>query len=474
MLSMDRTPKLKEACGICGVYGHREASNLTYLGLYALQHRGQESAGIVSSDGKILHSNRGMGLVAEVFKEDLRNGLPGDLAIGHVRYSTTGLSLIQNVQPFVVGYSKGAIAIAHNGNLVNAHLLREQLTESGALFQSTMDTEVIVHLLAKSSEESLIERIVDALAQVEGSYCLLFLTEDSLIVARDPFGFRPLVMGDLGGAPVFASETCALDLIEASFIREIDPGEIVVVDQNGIRSYRPFPPRPKHCIFELIYFARPDSAVFGRNVYAVRKELGRQLAREHPVDADIVMPVPDSGLPAALGYSEESGIPFDTGLIRNHYVGRTFIEPEQTIRHFGVKIKLNPVRDYLNGKRLIVVDDSIIRGTTSKKIISMLWNAGAREIHKRISSPPTLWPCYYGIDTPTREELIASSHTLDEIRQYLTTTSIGYLSVEGMTRAAGDEDGKFCDACFTGEYPVDVEIKGTSHQLLLFKEEKRG
>ncbi len=470
---MDRTPELREACGICGVFGHREAANLTYLGLYALQHRGQESAGIVSSDGEILHSYRGMGLVAEVFKEDLFNRLPGNLAIGHVRYSTTGQSLLQNVQPFVVGYSKGGIAIAHNGNLVNAQLLRKHLTESGALFQSTMDTEVIVHLLANSPEESLIDRIVDALAQVKGSYCLLFLTEDSLIVARDPFGFRPLVMGDFDGATIFASETCALDLIEASLIREIDPGEIVVVNKDGIKSYHPFSPMPKHCIFELIYFARPDSDVFERNVYTVRKELGRQLAREHPVDADIVIPVPDSGLPAALGYSEESRIPFDTGLIRNHYVGRTFIEPEQTIRHFGVKIKLNPVRGYLNGKRLIVVDDSIVRGTTSKKIIAMLRNAGAREVHKRISSPPTLWPCYYGIDTPTREELIASSHTLDEIRQYLATTSIGYLSVEGMMQAVDDEDGNFCNACFTGEYPVEVEAKNTSHQLLLFKEEKK-
>lgn len=467
---MDRRDRFREACGIFGVFGHNEASKLTYLGLYALQHRGQESAGIVSSDGRILHSHRGMGLVAEVFDEELLARLPGQIAIGHVRYSTAGLSLLQNAQPFVVGYSKGGIAIAHNGNLVNVQLLRENLTKSGALFQSTMDTEVIVHLLAKSPCGFMVNQIVDALPRVKGSYCLLFLTENSLIAVRDPHGFRPMVMGGLDGATVFASETCALDLIEAKFIREVDPGEIVLVDDTGVRSFHPFLPSPSHCVFELIYFARPDSIVFDRDVYATRKELGRQLAREHPVDADMVVPVPDSGVAAAIGYAEELGIPFDTGLIRNHYVGRTFIEPEQRIRHFGAKIKLNPVRESLRGKRLVVIDDSIVRGTTSKKIISMFRNAGACYVHKRISSPPIRWSCYYGIDTPTREELIASSKTTDEIRDYLTATSLKYLSVEGMKGAVGDEDKRFCDACFTGKYPVEVEGKRIPHQPLLFKE----
>jgi amidophosphoribosyltransferase len=462
--------KFKDGCGIFGVFGHREASNLTYLGLYALQHRGQESAGIVSSDGNLLHSYRGMGLVADVFDEELLSRLPGQIAIGHVRYSTTGESLLKNAQPFVAGYSGGGIAIAHNGNLVNAQALRDQLTSMGALFQSTMDTEVIVHLVAHSSMDFIVDKIIDALSQVKGSYCLLFLTEDSLIAARDPFGFRPLVMGTLNGAIVFASETCALDLIEAKFQRDVAPGEIILVNKDGVRSFYPFPQTPKQCIFELIYFARPDSIIFGRNVYAVRKELGRQLAREHPVDADMVIPVPDSGIAAALGFAEEAGIPFDTGLIRNHYVGRTFIEPEQRIRYFGVKVKLNPVKGFLQGKRLVVVDDSIVRGTTSKKIITMLRNSGAKEIHQRISSPPTLWSCYYGIDTPTREELIASSHTIEEIREYLTADSLGYISIEGMLKAVGNEGKEFCHACFSGEYPVEVKRKETPHQLILFRE----
>jgi len=467
--------KFHDECAVMGIYGHPEASNMVYLGLYALQHRGQESCGIVSSDGKGLISHRQMGLVADAFKEDVIKRLEGMSAIGHNRYSTTGQSHLKNAQPFVVEYSQGPIAISHNGNLVNGALLREELERSGSIFQSTTDTEVIIHLIATSKEISLMGRIVEALSRARGAYSLVFLTLDKLIAARDPYGFRPLVLGKfpegkIRGAYVFASETCALDLIEAEFIRDVEPGEIITISPDGMESLKPFPPAPHaKCIFEYIYFARPDSKLFGHNVYQVRKALGRQLARESAVPADLVTPVPDSGVPAAIGYAEESKIPLEFGLIRNHYVGRTFIEPQQTIRNFGVKIKLNAQRDVLNGKRVVVVDDSIVRGTTSRKIIRMLRDAGAQEVHMRISSPATISPCYYGIDTPTRSELIASTNSVEEIRRYIEADTLSYLSNEGMYAYFGDKREGFCDACFTAKYPVHFEDEGHTKQLHLFE-----
>ena len=458
-----------------GVYGHPEAANLVYLGLYALQHRGQESCGIVSSDGKGLISHRQMGLVADAFKEDVIKRLEGSSAIGHNRYSTTGQSHIKNAQPFVVEYSQGPIAISHNGNLVNGAVLRDELEQAGSIFQSTTDTEVIIHLIATSKESTLMGRVVEALSRVRGAYSLLFLTLDRMIAARDPFGFRPMVLGRFRdktnhGAYVIASETCALDLIEANYEREVEPGEILIFGPAGMESLKPFPPGPHaKCIFEYIYFARPDSNLFGHSVYQVRKALGRQLARENGVEADLVTPVPDSGVPAAIGYAEESGIPLEFGLIRNHYVGRTFIEPQQSIRHFGVKIKLNAQKEVLSGKRVVVVDDSIVRGTTSRKIIRMLRDAGAKEVHMRISSPPTISPCYYGIDTPTRSELIASASTVEEIRRFIEADTLAYLSREGMyTEFRGQKNG-FCDACFSGNYPVHFEDEGHTRQLHLFE-----
>ncbi len=446
--------KLHEECGVFGIFGHPDAANLTYLGLYALQHRGQESAGIVSTDGKKLFSEKAMGLVADIFSEDRIKRLPGHMAIGHNRYSTAGGSFAFNIQPILVNFALGGLAVAHNGNLVNAGILKDELEAYGSIFVTTTDTEVIVHLIAQSRAATLHERIVDALGHVQGSYSLLLLTENELIAVRDPHGFRPLSIGELDGAYVVASETCAFDLIEATYIRDIEPGEMVVINAQGISSSFPFKQaNPSHCIFEFIYFARPDSMVFGQNVYTIRKEFGKQLARESGVEADVVIPVPDSGVPAALGYAEESGIPFDTGLIRNHYVGRTFIEPRQTIRHFGVKIKLNPVRDAIKGKRVVVVDDSIVRGTTSKKIIKMIRNAGASEVHMRISSPPTTNPCFYGIDMPTRQELIASSHSIEEIRKYITADSLSYISIDGIRKVI-QWPMNYCAACFDGEYPV--------------------
>ncbi len=446
--------KLHEECGVFGIFGHPDAANLTYLGLYSLQHRGQESAGIVSSDGKRLYVEKAMGLVADIFGGERIKKLPGQMAIGHNRYSTAGGSFAINIQPILVNFALGGLAVAHNGNLVNAGILKDELEAYGSIFVTTTDTEVIVHLIAQSRAATLHERIVDALSHVQGSYSLLILTEDELIAVRDPNGFRPFSLAELDGAYVVASETCAFDLIEATYIRDIAPGEMVVINSKGIKSTFPFrPAKPSHCIFEFIYFARPDSMVFGQNVYSIRKEFGRQLARETGVPADVVIPVPDSGVPAALGYAEEAGIPFDTGLIRNHYVGRTFIEPQQSIRHFGVKIKLNPVKDVLRGKRVIVVDDSIVRGTTSKKIIKMIRNAGATEVHLRISSPPTSYPCFYGIDMPTRQELIASSHSIEEIRKYITADTLGYISMEGLQKVVPIPTN-FCAACFEGEYPV--------------------
>ncbi|HYA87558.1 MAG TPA: amidophosphoribosyltransferase [Nitrospirota bacterium] len=446
--------KLHEECGVFGIFGHPDASNLTYLGLYSLQHRGQESAGIVSSDGKRLYVEKSMGLVADIFSEERIKKLPGHMAIGHNRYSTAGGSFAINIQPILVNFALGGLAVAHNGNLVNAGILKDELEAYGSIFVTTTDTEVIVHLIAQSRAATLHERIVDALSNVQGSYSLLLITEDEMIAVRDPNGFRPLSLAELDGAYVVASETCAFDLIEATYIRDIAPGEMIVISSKGIQSTFPFKPtKPSHCIFEFIYFARPDSMVFGQSVYSIRKEFGRQLARETGISADVVIPVPDSGVPAALGYAEESGIPFDTGLIRNHYVGRTFIEPQQSIRHFGVKIKLNPVKDAIRGKRVVVVDDSIVRGTTSKKIIKMIRNAGATEVHLRISSPPTSYPCFYGIDMPTRQELIASSHSIDEIRKYITADTLGYISMEGIQKVV-PSPVNFCAACFDGEYPV--------------------
>jgi amidophosphoribosyltransferase len=462
--------EVHEECGVFGIYGHPDAAKLTYLGLYALQHRGQESAGIVSTDGAQLYSEKAMGHVADIFTEERIKRLPGYAAIGHNRYSTTGGSIAINIQPILVNFALGRLAIAHNGNLVNAGILKDELEAYGSIFTSTMDSEVIVHLIAQSRMATLHERIVDALSLVQGSYSLLLLTQDELIAVRDPYGFRPLSLGELNGAYVVASETCAFDLIEATYIRDVAPGEMIIINSKGIHSSFPFKPvEPSHCIFEFIYFARPDSMVFGQNVYSIRKEFGRQLARDAQVPADVVIPVPDSGVPAALGYAEESGIPFDIGLIRNHYVGRTFIEPRQSIRHFGVKIKLNPVRDALKGKRVVVVDDSIVRGTTSKKIIKMIRGAGAIEVHMRISSPPVAYPCFYGIDIPTRQELIASSHSVEEIRKYITADSLGYISLGGLQKVVPYRMN-YCAACFDGEYPVPFPDEKMS-QLGLFEKD---
>jgi len=446
-----------DECGVFGIFGHPESANIAYLGLHALQHRGQESAGIVSSDGEQLYAHRAMGLVQDAFTQEQLNQLPGKMAIGHVRYSTTGSSHIKNAQPIAVDYARGSLAVSHNGNLTNAEELRAELEGRGSIFTSDSDTEVFVHLVAASKEIAVEDRIADALTRVKGAYSLLFLTEDAIVAVRDPMGIRPLCLGVLPGkkdAHVLASEPCAFDLIGAEYVRDVLPGEMIIVDASGIRSVRPngtAPPRM--CIFEYVYFARPDSKLGGRSVYDVRKSFGRTLAREFPVDADVVIPVPDSGVPAAIGYAAERNIAFEMGLIRSHYVGRTFIEPQQSIRHFGVRLKLNPVETVLRGKRVVIVDDSIVRGTTSRKIVKLVRDAGAKEVHVRISSPPTQWPCYYGIDTPTRRELIASSHTVDEIARYITADSLGYLSLDGMIAAVGGEDA-FCHACFSGQYAI--------------------
>ena len=461
-------------CGVIGIFGHPEASKLAYLGLHALQHRGQESAGIVSSDGQQLHWVREMGHVGEIFTEDRLSQLPGSSAIGHVRYSTTGDSVLKNAQPLAVNYSHGSIAVAHNGNLVDAAEVRARLEDEGSIFQSTNDSEIILHLLARSREGDLPARVADALRSVHGAYSLAFLTESSLIAVRDPLGIRPLSLGrHKKNGWVVASETCAFELIEAEHIRDIEPGEMLVVDRDGARSLRPFmPEEPRHCVFEWIYFARPDSTIAGQSVYSARESMGRRLAVEHPVLADIVIPVPDSGTAAAIGYARESGIPFDQGLIRSHYIGRTFIEPSESIRHFGVKLKLSPVRDVLAGKRVVVVDDSIVRGTTSGKIIGMIRSAGAREVHLRISSPPTIGPCHYGIDTPDRNKLIASSHTVDEVRRFVGADSLGYLSIEGLHASVSKvltkhEHRGLCDGCFSNNYPIPLPAPVRARQLRL-------
>jgi amidophosphoribosyltransferase len=452
----ERDDRFHDECGVFGIYNHAEAANLTYLGLHALQHRGQEAAGIVSSNGQKLIEEKGMGQVGRVFNRRNLVRLKGTLAIGHVRYSTAGKSNLVNAQPFRIDSCKGEIAIAHNGNLVNADTLRRDLESQGSIFRSSSDTEVILHLIARAPQADLEAAIVHALKQVQGAYSLVFIAHDRIIGVRDPRGFRPLALGRVGDAFVLTSESCALDLIDGTYEREVEPGEMVVIGRGGVKSYRPFPQAtPAPCIFEYVYFARPDSFVFGRGVQEVRKRLGQELARERPVDADIVVPIPDSGVYHALGYCEVSKLPFEFGLVRTHYIGRTFIEPQQSIRHFGVKLKLNPVRSLIEGKRVVLIDDSIVRGTTSRKIVAMVRAAGAKEVHMRISCPPTVGPCHYGVDTPRRSELIASDHSVEEIRRFIEADSLGYLSLEGMYRAVG-KGGTFCAACYTNEYPVAV------------------
>jgi len=461
--------KFHDECGVVAIFAHPEAEKLAYLGLHALQHRGQESAGIVTSDGLTSRVHKAMGLVADIFTEDVLSKIRGTLAIGHTRYSTAGDSALLNAQPILVQSNKGSIAVAHNGNLVNAMEVRSRLERQGSIFQTNSDTEVIVHLIALSSEHTLPEAIADALRRVEGAFSLVLMSPDRIIAARDPRGFRPLAMGRIPALEgqkrdtiVFASETCAFDLIGATYERDVMPGEIIVVGPEGTSSrfYSTASPQSS-CIFEHVYFSRPDSIVFSRAVQTSREELGRQLAREAPVEADLVVPVPDSGVTAAVGYAAESGIPFRFGLIRNHYVGRTFIEPSQSVRDFGVKLKLNPVRSLLEGKRIVLIDDSIVRGTTSRKIVRMIRSNGAKEVHMRISCPPTISPCYYGVDTPSKKQLIAANKSVDEIRQYIRADSLAYLSLEGLKKACGEgEKTSYCSACYTGKYPtsiVDVE-----------------
>jgi amidophosphoribosyltransferase len=475
MLTSDR---FHDECGVVAIFAHPEAEKLAYLGLHALQHRGQESAGIVTSDGLTSRVHKAMGLVADIFTEDVLSKIRGTLAIGHTRYSTAGDSALLNAQPILVQSNKGSIAVAHNGNLTNAAEVRGRLERQGSIFQTNSDTEVIVHLIALSREQTLPEAITDALRGVEGAFSLVLMTPDRIIAARDPRGFRPLAMGRIPALEgqmrdtiVFASETCAFDLIGAIYERDVKPGELVVVGPEGITSqfYTAAAPQSS-CIFEHVYFSRPDSMVFGRAVQASREELGRQLAREAPVEADLVVPVPDSGVTAAVGYAAESGIPFRFGLIRNHYVGRTFIEPSQSVRDFGVKLKLNTVRSLLEGKRVVLIDDSIVRGTTSRKIVRMIRNAGAKEVHMRISCPPTISPCYYGVDTPSKNQLIGANKTIDQIREYIRADSLAYLSLEGLKKACGDgEKTTYCSACYTGKYPTTVidveEILPASVQL---------
>jgi amidophosphoribosyltransferase len=458
---------VKHYCGLFGVFGHRDAARLTYLGLYSLQHRGEEAAGIVSYDGKVMRAHKAMGLVSEVFNEETLRQLPGRSAIGHTRYSTTGSSTLKNSQPLVVTYAKGTIAVAHNGNLVNAYELRRKLEAKGSIFQTTVDSEIILHLLAHAKNAGLESDLAECLQQLEGAFSLVFLTEREMIGARDPRGFRPLCIGKLNKTYVLASETCALDLIGARLIREVEPGEVVVIGSSGIRSLWPFKgvetPRA-HCLFEHVYFARPDSIVFGQSVQEARIHLGRQLAIEHPVKADMVIPIPDSGNFAALGYSLESQIPFTMGVIRNHYVGRTFIQPAQEIRDLKVRIKFNPVRALVKGKRLVVVDDSIVRGTTTKARVKSLREAGACEIHLRVSCPPTKYSCFYGIDFPTQKELIANTRSLEEIRKYLGVETLGYLSLEGLMKSV-KKPGNYCTACWSGTYPIPFGSEGDKFAL---------
>jgi len=451
-----------DECGVFGVFGHPEAANITYLGLYALQHRGQESAGIVASNGQDLNMHKAMGEVEEIFQPRVLAKLPGTSAIGHTRYSTAGDKALLNAQPIMIDCNKGKIALGHNGNLTNASEWRRKLEHRGSIFQTNSDTEVIMHLIARSQARNFSAALGDTLNQVEGAYSLLVLTPDELYAVRDPRGFRPLVLGRIQGgegndAWVVASETCAFDLLNAQYVREIEPGEMLRISRAGLESIHFSPPKPhQYCIFEHVYFSRPDSVVFNRSVNESREMLGRLLAIEHPVEADMIVPIPDSGVPAAIGFALESKIPFRMGLIRNHYIGRTFIEPSQAIRNFGVKLKLNPVRSLIAGKRVVLVDDSIVRGTTSRKLVRMMREAGAKEVHMRISCPPTVSPCYYGVDTPTKEELIASANSPEEIRRFLGADSLGYLSLGGLRQAVSDTEGKFCTSCYTGVYPTDL------------------
>jgi amidophosphoribosyltransferase len=455
----------KHYCGVFGVFGHPNAAELTYYGLYALQHRGQESAGIVTSDGKQFHTHRGMGLVSQIFKGDILLQLAGNMAIGHTRYSTTGSSHLRNAQPLTVDCARGQIAIAHNGNLTNAAELRDQLEARGSIFQTTVDSEIILHLMAQPGENGHGNSLIEAIRRIEGAYSLAIMTETELIGVRDPFGFRPLCLGRIGDAWVLASETCALDLIHAKFVRDVEPGEIIVINQNGLTSVQAFPEHERRafCIFEYVYFARPDSTIANRNVYKVRVEMGRQLAREFPISADLVIPVPDSGNCAALGYSLESSIPYEMAFVRNHYVGRSFLQPSQLIRDFDVRVKLNLITELVKGKRVIVVDDSIVRGTTCKARVNNLKEAGAKEVHVLVSCPPHMHPCVYGIDFPDRTKLMAANHSLEEIRKYLNADSLHYLSQEGLIKATGLPASSFCMACYDGNYPVRFDPAVDKH-----------
>ncbi len=449
----------KEKCGIFAVIGHEDAAKLTYFGLYALQHRGQESAGIVASDGCHVREHKAMGLVPDIFNERILDELKGNIALGHVRYSTTGSSLLVNAQPFRVRYSGKSLAIAHNGNLVNAQEIRAQLEDAGSIFQTTMDSEVVLHLTAKCIKKGLEQAMIETMAQVKGAYSMAIMTEDTIVAARDPNGFRPLCIGKLDSGYVVSSETCALDLVDAKFLREVEPGEIVIIDEAGLRSIPSgIPSRKSQCIFELIYFARPDSDVFGENVYLFRKEQGKLLAKAFPLDVDLVMPFPDSGNYAAIGYAQSSGLPYEMGVIRNHYVGRTFIQPSQSMRDFGVKVKLNPVRQLLKDKRVLIIEDSIIRGTTAKTRVRTLRKIGAKEVHMLVSCPPHRFPCYYGIDFSSKGELIAAQKTVDEIRDYVGLDSLGYLDLEDLVKATRIPRGDLCLACFDGRYPVPVDV----------------
>jgi len=457
----------KHYCGVFGVYGHANAAELTYYGLYALQHRGQESAGIVTSDGTQFHAHKGMGLVSQVFKGDILQKLAGQIAVGHTRYSTTGSSQIVNAQPLTVDCARGQIAIAHNGNLTNAASLRDELEARGSIFQTTVDSEIILHLMAQPNNNGSGNHLIHAIHRIEGAYSLVIMTENELIGVRDPHGFRPLCIGKLGDAWVLASETCALDLIHAKFVRDVEPGEIVVINQDGLSSVQAFPKQARRafCIFEYVYFARPDSTIAGRNVYKVRVEMGRQLAREFPIEADVIVPVPDSGNCAALGYSLESDIPYEMAFVRNHYVGRSFLQPSQLIRDFDVRVKLNLITELVKGKRVIVVDDSIVRGTTCKARVNNLKEAGAKEVHVLVSCPPHMNPCVYGIDFPDRNKLMAANHSLEEIRKYLNADSLHYLSKDGLVKATDLPASSFCMACYDGNYPVAFDPAVDKHSI---------
>jgi amidophosphoribosyltransferase len=472
--------KLREECGVFGIWGTESASAVVALGLHALQHRGQEAAGITSYDGRTFHSHRAMGHVAGNFdKDEVIRRLAGPAGIGHVRYSTAGETALRNVQPLFAELASGGFAVAHNGNISNAIRVRRDLNRRGSIFQSTSDTEVIIHLVATSSYRTLLDRLIDALKQVEGAYSLICLTSEGMIACRDPLGIRPLVMGRLGDAYIFASETVALDVVGATYIRSVQPGELIIVSEKGVRSHRPFADvRPRPCVFEHIYFSRPDSIIDGASVYSVRKEIGAELARENPVEADYVVPVPDSGVPAAIGYAQASGIPFELGIIRSHYVGRTFIQPGDAVRHLGVKLKHNANSALIQGKRIVLIDDSIVRGTTSLKIVQMMRDAGAREVHMRVASPPTRHSCYYGVDTPERAKLLAAQMNVAQMNDYIKSDSLAFISIEGLYRALGEDvrdegQPQYCDACFTGAYPThltDQEDQESPDQLALLAE----